>query len=569
MEHYAAGEPLGSRVEGRPAAFTTGVAGLVAYLVLLAAYLLPGLVGHDPWKQDETYVFGIIQHILESGDWVVPTMAGEPFMEKPPLYYWTAAVLASLFSPVFALHDGARLATGLFMAITCVSLAWTGERWWGRAVGKLAPLVLLACLGMLMHAHMMLTDIPLVTGFAIVIAGLACSRERPAMAGLLLGTGVGVGFLAKGVLAPGAVGLCALLLPLCFRNWRQLNYLKTLGWATLASLPWLLIWPSLLYLRSPALFMDWFWMNNVGRFLGFSVPVLGAANDPGFWLRTLPWFTFPALPLTLVTLWRQRASLLREESFQCLLMLAAVLLATLTAAASARDNYALPLLLPLALLAAPSVRALPSTLDWAWDWSARLLFGAAAAVFWYVWLHLHLHGQAPDWKFLTRHLPEDFGMPIRLLPLTIALAMSVGAVALALRLRPSAGRGLASWLCGLILFWGLLTSLWLPWIDHSKSYRSVYASLQQALPAHYGCMSSYGTGESERAMLAYHLGIITHIHEELEVADCDVFLVNGNVTAPPDRLDRSQWVQVWEGARPGDHMERFWLFLRRHPDAIE
>ena len=33
-----------------------------------------------------------------SGDWIVPTLAGEPFMEKPPLYYWVAAGFSWLLS---------------------------------------------------------------------------------------------------------------------------------------------------------------------------------------------------------------------------------------------------------------------------------------------------------------------------------------------------------------------------------------------------------------------------------------------------------------------------------------
>src|SRR5260363_115050 len=46
-------------------------------LVLAAlAYLVPGILGHDPWKQDETYTFGIIYHMLTSGDWGIPVNAG-------------------------------------------------------------------------------------------------------------------------------------------------------------------------------------------------------------------------------------------------------------------------------------------------------------------------------------------------------------------------------------------------------------------------------------------------------------------------------------------------------------
>src|SRR5438105_3263588 len=70
------------------------------YVVIVAIFLFAGLIGHDPWKADEAYVFGMIQHLLDTGDWVVPMVAGEPFMEKPPLYYWVAAFFAKSFSGV-------------------------------------------------------------------------------------------------------------------------------------------------------------------------------------------------------------------------------------------------------------------------------------------------------------------------------------------------------------------------------------------------------------------------------------------------------------------------------------
>src|SRR5665647_2194034 len=53
-------------------------------LALIAFYLLPGLIGHDPWKQHETYIADILRNMLDTGNALVPTMAGEPFMEKPP-----------------------------------------------------------------------------------------------------------------------------------------------------------------------------------------------------------------------------------------------------------------------------------------------------------------------------------------------------------------------------------------------------------------------------------------------------------------------------------------------------
>ena len=84
-------------------------AALFGLLSLLTAYVFLGLIGHDPWKQDEAYSFGIIYNMYLSGDLVVPTLAGDPFMEKPPAYYITATGMVHLLSPWLELHDAARL----------------------------------------------------------------------------------------------------------------------------------------------------------------------------------------------------------------------------------------------------------------------------------------------------------------------------------------------------------------------------------------------------------------------------------------------------------------------------
>ena len=35
--------------------------------LLCLAWILPGLVGHDPWKPDEAYTFGLVYQILKAG----------------------------------------------------------------------------------------------------------------------------------------------------------------------------------------------------------------------------------------------------------------------------------------------------------------------------------------------------------------------------------------------------------------------------------------------------------------------------------------------------------------------
>jgi 4-amino-4-deoxy-L-arabinose transferase-like glycosyltransferase len=108
-----------SKLLDRAKPHTRSLAWIVVFCV---AYILPGLTGHDPWKSDEAYIFGSVYHMVQTGDWVVPYVAGEPFMEKPPLFQAVAATLAKLASPMLPLHHGARLASGLFVTFTLLAL---------------------------------------------------------------------------------------------------------------------------------------------------------------------------------------------------------------------------------------------------------------------------------------------------------------------------------------------------------------------------------------------------------------------------------------------------------------
>src|SRR5882672_8404584 len=121
---------------------------LLFMLLLGLAYMVPGLVGHDPWKPNEAYSFGIIHHIWGGGDWVVPVLAGEPFMEKPPLFYISAASVATLFSWL-PLHDAARLTSGIFGAAALVFVGLSARATWGEGRGLIAVTAFLGCFGLL------------------------------------------------------------------------------------------------------------------------------------------------------------------------------------------------------------------------------------------------------------------------------------------------------------------------------------------------------------------------------------------------------------------------------------
>lgn len=153
--------------------------------------------------------------------------------------------------------DSARLASGVFIAIAFWLVAFAAHQWWGEGNGRYAPIILCSCIGLLVQSHMMMPDVPLLTGVSLALWGFSLIFHSPVLGGILLGLGIGVSFLAKGLLGPGVIRLSSVLMPILFPQWRTKCYFSGLVVAIFASLPFLTIWPALLYTRSPDLFMSW------------------------------------------------------------------------------------------------------------------------------------------------------------------------------------------------------------------------------------------------------------------------------------------------------------------------
>ena len=81
-------------------------------VLLCAAWVALGLAGHDPWKTEDATSIGVAAEMADSGDFVVPTLAGEPYVPRPPLAYMGGAVAIRAFSPPLQIHNAARLIAG-------------------------------------------------------------------------------------------------------------------------------------------------------------------------------------------------------------------------------------------------------------------------------------------------------------------------------------------------------------------------------------------------------------------------------------------------------------------------
>ncbi|KAF1047124.1 MAG: Undecaprenyl phosphate-alpha-4-amino-4-deoxy-L-arabinose arabinosyl transferase [Herbaspirillum frisingense] len=546
---------------------------LLAFIA--AAWVLPGIFAHGPWKQDETYTFGIIHHMLVSGDYLVPTNAGEPFMEKPPLYYWTALLFAKAFYPLLEYHDGARLASVFYNLVTLFFVARIAQLIWSER--KLLSLPVLGTValfagspGMVKHAHDMFTDVALVCGGASATYGLlaiALNEQRRTQgwsAAFWFGLGVGVTEMTKGLFIPLTFAATALGVGLLVRECRTLSYWKMVGAAVLVSLPFFVIWPALLAAHSVPLFMEWFWDNNVGRFFGFSVAKLGSDNDHAVILRALSGFALPGSILAVLALaqgdWRK----IGAPRVALPAAFVAVSLAVLQSSATARQLYLLPVLLPLIMLGARAVPRLPDWMHISWDWFARIGFGLLAAVIWATYIVSTLPLEYHHWiAYFGKWLPLNFITPFQPLALAGAAAMTLCWVWGLNKFRLGGKwRGAFSWFAGITLMWGLAYTLLLPWGDYAKSYEYVYGDLKDKMSQQWkagDCMASKNLGESEAPMLYYYTNILHQPIDSINRTQCNWVILQTPGRAP---LPEGNWTPFWEGRRDGDDAQLLKVYRR-------
>ena len=534
----------------------------ILFLCFACIFLLAGVIGHDPWKQDETYSFGIIYHFFTTHTWLVPQDAGTPFMEKPPLYYWTAVILCNLLGGVLALHNAARLASVFYVFIACF-FTWKSARiiLKNEEASQTALLLFLGTIGVVRHAHDMFTDVALLASATIAFYGMtlvALRNERWKEAGICLGLGPGMAFLSKGLFVPVVFGFSFSFLLITVRGMRTLNTLHTVLLAGIIATPFYLIWPMLLYHHSHALFMQWFWENNVGRFLGFSVQKLGADNEPFYIAYSALWFAFPVFPLALMAIVRRRAEWNRP-GLLLPVVIAAAGLGFLLASASARALYLLPLIPAFTMLAADETAHLPQEFIDCWNKTIKLLSLLAVAALWLIWAGLLTGFNLP---YVATVLPVDF---VPQADQSLAILAAAAATAFLMWDHYWEENMARIWFTGIAALWIITNTLLLPWIDETKSYRPVLTQMMDYLqhsPYSDVAMNEYNLGESIAPMFEYfspkhQLHIVNSAREAKYPL---LFMVDAK-SAP---LLEPGWDLIWQGSRALDAKdEELRLYVRK------
>jgi hypothetical protein len=51
--------------------------------ILLVLYIFTGLIGHDPWKNDDAVTIGVVHDLVRNGHWLSLSLAGAPYPDAP------------------------------------------------------------------------------------------------------------------------------------------------------------------------------------------------------------------------------------------------------------------------------------------------------------------------------------------------------------------------------------------------------------------------------------------------------------------------------------------------------
>jgi 4-amino-4-deoxy-L-arabinose transferase-like glycosyltransferase len=228
--------------------------------------------------------------------------------------------------------------------------------------------------------------------------------------------------------------------------------------------------------------------------------------------------------------------------------------------ADPKVNYLMPILLPLALLGALEIDTLKRGFSGALDWFGILTFGLGAALAWYLWFDALARGMTMPVARLLRDTEAGYQPHWQWLAIVVSALLTFLWLALVRPARRSNRRAVLNWAAGMTLLWALYSTIWLPYLDSRRSYRTMAQAMASHLPAQ-GCVASRNLGEPQRALFRYFAGLVTVREETTPTHGCATVLVQyGRVESAPAAPEG--WRIAWEGQRRGDDTERFVLYTR-------
>ncbi len=495
----------------------------MALLLLCAAYLLPGLFGRDPWKSADMSAFGHMANIAQGRtSWFAPSVGGLP-ADPALLPYWLGAASIKLLGPFVDPALAARIPFILLLALVLaltwlttyhlarteaaqpLAFAFGGEAHpvdYARAIADGALLALIATLGLLQFGHETTPELGQLAAVTLYLYALAASPFRTL--GPRLAMPVALGSLAASGAPTMALVLGAIGVAIAWRSAYD-RARSLVGWVVLG---------MAIALAVAGALGAWGW--RLGRY--------GSLTDVWALVRLLAWFTWPAWPLALWTLWRWRLHLLHRHMA---VPLGCLLASVAACVAMGGSDRALMLGLPaLAVLAAFALPTLQRGTSAAIDWFSVFFFTTCALVIWVVYVSMHTGVPAKPAANLARLVP-GFEPSFSWLALVLATLATLAWLWLVRwrsgRNRHPLWKSLVLPAGGVVLCWLLLMTLMLPPLNHARSFRSLVQRIAQHVPAD-ACVAAPRMQRGQVAALEYHGGYRVDAATPADASSCEFLL---------------------------------------------
>jgi 4-amino-4-deoxy-L-arabinose transferase-like glycosyltransferase len=283
-------------------------------------------------------------------------------------------------------------------------------------------------------------------------------------------------------------------------------------------------------------------------------------------MQLLTWFTWPAWPLAMWTVWRWRRQLLSRHISRhlalpfwfCLVTLGA----TLTAGSPDRTLLlALPAFATLAAFALPTLKRQVAALI---DWFTLIFFSGCGFTIWVVWIAMQTGYPSQPAANVERLAP---GFVPRFSATAFAVAIAATLVWAWLvkwrvgRHRAAIWKSLVLPAGGATLCWMLLMTLWMPLLNYTQSYNAlVQHTLERLDPI--GCVETQGLAPGKAAAFAVYGGL--QLKPMQEHASCPWLIAEpGDGMSTPLRVDNTRWDLQAQVSHPADGNETVLVFRRR------
>jgi 4-amino-4-deoxy-L-arabinose transferase-like glycosyltransferase len=506
-----------------------------SFVILCLIWVFAGLFGHAPWKGYETQSISAIHAVL-NGHLLAPLAASETALTNPPLYYWAGAIFGKLLTPFISLHDASRLINAFWMGLTILFIGMANRELWGTGFGRQAALIFIGSIGLIFNAHTLMPGIAILTGLSMSFYGLALSKRRPFRSAVLLGLGLGVSFLSGGLMPLLTIILSSLLLPLFFEVWRTRRYRLVLSLSLLVSLPFLILWPLLLWWFNHDIFMKW--IQNTHLF---------ETQNYMFYFKNLAWFAWPALPLAGWGIWKSRGKLWTQAKFQLPIIFFISTFILTSSYTTKNQALLMPFLIPLSTIAAGSIESLRRGAAGALNWFGIILFSTILFLIWLGW-NAMLTGFPQKTYERMQFLAQTNESHFNIFLLVIAILLTLIWIFSMIKTRITNRSCTTNWSIGLTVSWALLMALWLPWINHKKDFSPLFLSMEKVIEDR-ACLTTHNINDAQIDLIDYYLNI--KATREGDRGNCHYLLVYQlhKKDLPPIS---ENWKLVWNEKQPGD-----------------